>query len=75
MANMPMARRFCVSIMAAADGILENIEYFDIGLGFFSLSPDRIMLEPNLTQVKINSTEGMINNICVFIYYIDIVGS
>ena len=66
MANMPTARRFCMSIMAAADGILENIEYFDIALDLSAPSPDRIMLEPNLTQVQINSMDGMIN-ICVFI--------
>ena len=66
MANMPMARRFCVAIMAAADGILENNEYFDIELDFFRPSLDRIILELNLTQVQITSMDGMIN-ICVFI--------
>ena len=66
MANMPMARRFCVAIMAAADGILENDEYFNIALGFFSLSPDRIVLQPNLTRVHINSMDGMINILYVF---------
>ena len=65
MANMPMARTFCVAVMAAADGILENNEYFDIALDFFSPSPDRIMLQPNLTRVQINSMDGMIN-VCVF---------
>ena len=47
--------------MAAADGILENNEYLDIALTFFSLHPDRIMLEPNLTRAQINSMDGMIN--------------
>ena len=61
MGNMPMARRFCVAITAAADGILENDEYFNIELGFFSLSPDRIMLLPNLTRVQIYSMDGMIS--------------
>ena len=64
MANMPMARTFCVAIMAAADGIPENNEYFDIALDFFSSSPDRVILQPSLTQVWINSMDGMIT-ICV----------
>ena len=68
MANMPMARRFCVPIMAAADGILENNEYFDIALDFFRPSPNRIMLEPNLTRVQINSMDGMINIVYLFRY-------
>ena len=64
MANMPVARTFCVAIMAAADGIPENNEYFDIALDFFRTSPDRVILQPNLTQVWINSMDGMIT-ICV----------
>ena len=69
MANTPMARRFCVVIVAAADGILENNEYFNNALGFVSLSPDRIMLQPNLTRVQITSMDGMITILYIYLIH------
>ena len=67
MANMPNTRRFCVAIVAAADGILEKNECFNIALGFFSVSPDRIMLQPNLTRVQITSMDGKINILYIYL--------
>ena len=46
--------------MAAADGIVENNEYVDIALNFGRPSPDRIILQPNLTRVQIVDLDGMI---------------
>ena len=64
-ANVPLARRFCVSVMAVADGIVENHEFADIVLNFAAPSPDRIILQPNKTRVQILDTDGMINiNLC-----------
>ena len=67
MADMPRARRFCVPVIAKADGILENNEYFDIALNFAATSPNLVILQPNLTQVQIISMDGMIN-ICVVMH-------
>ena len=60
MSNTPAARRICASVMAAADGIVENNEYVDIALNFVTSSPDRIILQPNLTRVQIVDLDGMI---------------
>ena len=52
-ANIPLARRRCVTISAIEDGVLEEVEEVEFGLFNLRLSTDYIVLQPKRTMLKI----------------------